>query len=283
MTARRAHRTALGILMMLIAACAGGTRPGAPASPPPTQAKSSVPPAPGNWKLVFHDDFDGARLDTSRWATCYDWNRNGCTIGTSKELEWYRPGQVSVGGGKLTLTATRRPTNGSDGRVHSWTSGMISTGRDNWYAQPRHTFTYGYFEAAIRIPSENGMSPQFWMMPASRHTPPEIDIMEFLSTTHELSMYIHFRGPKGTDKHRGAHFKSPGFPDGYHVFALLWDVRKLVWYVDGVERWRVTDPAEVPKVPMEVIVNLAVGLPHPPPRSVDSARMSVDWVRVWQR
>jgi hypothetical protein len=34
---------------------------------------------------------------------------------------------------------------------------------------------------------------------------------------------------------------------------------------------------------MEVILNLAVGLPYTPPPGTDSARMLVDWVRVWQR
>lgn len=260
--------------MLLAVACGGGgTAPDASPSPPPT---------PGNWRLVFHDEFDGSRLDRDRWATCFDWNRGGCTIGTSKELQWYLPGQVSVGGGKLTLTAARRTTQGSDGQVYPWTSGMISTGRDNWYAQPRRTFTYGYFEAAIRIPAGSGMLPAFWMMPASRFTPPEIDIMEFFGTTREVSMFVHWRDRAGARKHRSGTYASADFPNNYHVFAVLWEAEKLVWYVDGVERWRVTDPELIPHVPMEVLMNLAVGIPQPPPASTDSAQMRADWVRVWQ-
>ncbi|KAB1146649.1 glycoside hydrolase family 16 protein [Streptomyces luteolifulvus] len=264
----------LGVLMLLLMACC------ACSSTPGTTAPK--PSADGNWRLVFHDDFDGDRLDTDHWATCYDWNENGCTISSNNELEWYQPGQVSVGGGRLALTAQRRAIRGSDGRTYPWVSGMISTGRDHWYAEPRETFTYGYFEAAIRIPAQGGMAPAFWMMPASRYTPPEIDIMEFLGTTRELSMFVHWRDTDGDKRKQQGTFTAAGFPDAFHVFAVLWEKDRLVWYVDGVERFRVTAPERIPHVPMEVLINLAVGLPHAPPPGTDSARMLVDWVRVWQ-
>jgi beta-glucanase (GH16 family) len=271
MTARGA---VLGVLMLLLVACGGCN------STPDTR---TPPPVPGDWRLVFHDDFDGSRLDKDRWTTCFDWNDDGCTISTNNELEWYQPGQVSVGGGRLALTAERRAIRGSDGRVHPWLSGMISTGRNHWYAQPRETFTYGYFEAAIRIPPQSGMAPAFWLMPASRFTPPEIDIMEFLGTTRELSMFVHWRNAEGAKRKQQGTFTAAGFPDDYHVFAVLWEKDKLVWYVDGVERFRVTASERIPHVPMEVLINLAVGLPHAPPPATVSARMLVDRVRVWQR
>lgn len=270
-----ARATALGALMLLLAAC-GIIAPAQDSAP-------SQPPVPGNWRLVFHDDFAGKQLDRARWTTCYDWNQDGCTIASNDELEWYLPGQVSVGGGQLTLTAARDPARGSDGRVYPWRSGMISTGRDHWYAEPRRTFTYGYFAASIRIPAGSGMAPQFWMMPQTRFTPPEIDIMEFIGSTRELAMYVHWRDREGAERKQKGTYRATGFPEDHHVFALLWEQEKLVWYVDGVEQFRVTDPNRIPRVPMEVLINLAVGLPDAPPPAVDSARMLVDWVRVWQR
>ncbi|WP_328766889.1 glycoside hydrolase family 16 protein [Streptomyces sp. NBC_00286] len=266
----RRLRQALAAMVLLLAVACGG------------EQGLAAPPVSGNWKLAFHDEFDGSELDTDKWATCYDWNRKGCTNSGNDEEQWYLPGQVSVGRGALTLSAERRTTRGSDGRTYPWKSGMISTGRDHWDARPRSTFTYGYFEAAIRIPPQAGMFPAFWMMPASRFTPPELDIMEFLGDTQRVFMYAHWRGPDGDSRARGS-YGPVAFPAKYHVFALLWTPDELSWYVDGVRRFRVTEPERIPHVPMEVLVNLAVGVPKSPPRSVDSAEMKVDWVRVWQR
>ncbi|MEU4498702.1 glycoside hydrolase family 16 protein [Streptomyces sp. NPDC023998] len=266
--AGRAWRAVAAGLLMLTAACG-------------SDSTSPRPPAAGSWRLVFHDDFNGSKLDTDRWVTCYDWNKGGCTNSGNDELEWYLPSQVSVGEGALTLSAERRSTRGSDGKTYPWTSGMISTGRDHWDGRPRRIFTYGYFEAAIRIPAEAGMFPAFWMMPASRRTPPELDIMEFLGNTDETNMYVHWVNRAGEQRERGT-YGPVNFPDGYHVFGLLWERDELTWYVDGVKRFRVTAADRIPHVPMEVLLNLAVGVPKPPPPSVVSARMHVDWVRVWQ-
>ncbi|WP_327319399.1 glycoside hydrolase family 16 protein [Streptomyces sp. NBC_01235] len=268
MPLRRVRRALAASALFLTASCGGATVP--------------EPPAPGHWKLVFHDEFDGSPLDTRRWATCYDWNRNGCTNSSNHEEQWYLPGQVSVRDGAVSLTAVRRVTRGSDGKTYPWTSGMISTGRDHWDARPRRTFTYGYFEAAIRIPPQAGMFPAFWMMPASRYTPPELDIMEFLGSTRQVSMFTHWRGRDGVPRKERETYGPVNFHARYHVFALLWTRDELTWYVDGVARARVTDPERIPHVPMEVLVDLAVGLPQSPPPSVKSAQMKVDWVRVWQ-
>ncbi len=45
-------------------------------------------------------------------------------------------------------------------------------------------------------------------------------------------------------------------------------------------RNRVTE--NVPDVPMELLLNLAVGYPSAPAPTLQSAVMRVGWVRVWQ-
>ncbi|WP_314613380.1 glycoside hydrolase family 16 protein [Streptomyces stackebrandtii] len=280
----RRRRAALTLASALLAltACAG---PADTATPPATARPAAVsdPPSPGPWRLVLEDGFDGTELDSALWATCYDWNKGGCTISSNDESEWYLPSQVSVRDGELTLTAQRRATRGSDDKTYPWRSGMISTGRDQWYGEPRRTFTYGYFEASIRIPSEEGMFPAFWMMPASRFTPPEVDIMEFIASTTQVNMYVHWREPDGERARQRGTYGPADFAERFHVYGLLWQPDALVWYVDGIERFRVSDPEHIPDVPMEVLLNLAVGVPEEPPDTVDTARMRVDWVRVWQQ
>ncbi|MFD8752749.1 family 16 glycosylhydrolase [Kitasatospora sp. NPDC059577] len=280
---RRRRRGASGAALaglLLVAGCTAGG--GGGAASPSAPGSAGAGNAPGSWHLAFQDVFDGDRLNRSNWTTCYDWNLDGCTNAGNHELEWYRPQQATVDDGRLTLTANRSATKGSDGKTYPWTSGMVSTGRDSWNAQPRHTFTYGYFAAAVRIPPEEGMFPAFWLLPESRTTPPEVDVAEFISTTQYVQMTVHFTGPNGEDKDQWERYGPQDFPADYHVFALDWESDSLTWYVDGVQRYRVTEPEKIPHVPMEVLLDLAVGYPSAPPQNVDSARMTVDWVRVWQ-
>ena len=230
--------------------------------------------------MVFQDDFTGTALDPARWTTCYDWNLNGCTNAGNHESEWYLPGQVAVGGGRLSLTAVRRATPGSDGTTYPWTSGMVSTGRDSWFGTPRRTFTGGYFAASIQVPGDPGTFPAFWLMPDTRTTPPELDIAEFTGDASSVQMTVHWAGPGGADAHAQQRYGPVDFPAGFHVFAVDWEKTSLTWYVDGVVRNRVTE--NVPDVPMELLLNLAVGYPSAPAPTLQSAVMRVGWVRVWQ-
>jgi beta-glucanase (GH16 family) len=229
---------------------------------------------------VFQDGFDGDRLDGKRWATCYDWNNGGCTNAGNHEAEWYLPGQVGVHDGRAVLTAQRRDTVGSDGKTYPWVSGMITTGRDSWNAAPRATFTHGYFEAALQVTDAGGMFPAFWLMPAARTTPPELDVAEFPSTPHQVDFNLHWTGADNSDQHVGLAWGPADFAGSTHVIAADWEPDSITWFVDGVARWKQTE--HIPDVPMELIVNLAVGYPYPPPADVQHASVTVDWVKVWQ-
>ncbi|GAA1096960.1 glycoside hydrolase family 16 protein [Kitasatospora arboriphila] len=271
-------------------ACGDPTADGSPASRtqaavPGAQRATDPPTPPGPWHRVFLDDFTGSRLNTADWATCYDWNDGGCTNAGNHELQWYLPGQVSVGNGDLALTADRRTTHGTDGKTYPWTSGMVSTGRDHWDGAPRHTFTYGWFAAAVKVPvAAEGMFPAFWLIPAdARGTPPEIDIAEFINSASHVDSNLHWRAPDGSDTHIGNRYGPADFSGGYHVFAVDWQPDSVTWYVDGVQRFKVTEPAAIPHVAMELVINLAVGFQTAPPPGTDSARLDVGWVAVWQR
>ncbi|MCX4756621.1 glycoside hydrolase family 16 protein [Kitasatospora purpeofusca] len=258
--------------------------PAAPASGTPLPVGADQPPSTGPWHSVFRDDFNGSGLDHGSWATCYDWNDGGCTNAGNQEDQWYLPGQVSVADGKLTLTAERKATSGSDGKTYPWTSGMVSTGRDQWDGTPRKTFTYGYFAAAIRTTGQAaGMFPAFWLLPAgTRGGLPELDIAEFINTDQYADLNLHAQAPDGTDI--DAHFSHGpvDFSSGYHVFGLDWEPDAVTWYVDGVPVFQVTDPSVIPTVPMELILDLAVGYHQSPPAGVDRTQVDVDWVGVWQ-
>lgn len=240
------------------------------------------PSAAGAWHLAFSDDFSGAALDASRWVTCYDWDQAGCTNATNHELQWYTPGQVSVAHNAATLTAQRTATRGSDGQIYRWTSGMLSTGRPSWTGRPRFTFTYGYLEARIKMPSAKGMFPAFWLLSADKTGDPEVDVVEMIGNDNAPFMNLHWTTASGVKAQAPKTFASSDFSTGYHDFALDWEPGVITWYIDGVARYSISNSRMVPAVPMEIIFTLAVGFPDPPPASVSSGSMSIERVRLWQ-
>lgn len=269
-------------LAAALAGCAG-IAPGAP--PSSTAVRMASEPATVASRVLLDEEFAGSSLDTKRWYTCYPYARRGqgCTNNPGLELESYRARNVSVGNGRAELVARTA-------RAHAYlpyTSGMISTGGTP-HEPATFSYRYGYAEARIKLPHGRGMWPAFWLIPADRTWPPEIDIMEWQGVTPQDDIVtIHWGTAKhprsdGTTVHTGVNLAG-----GFHTYGLDWRPDRVVWYFDGRPVKTYTDRAHVPHVPMYVIVNLAIGgwLPgqlQPSPKSFP-ATMSVDYVRVWSK
>ena len=236
-------------------------------------------------RLVLREDFDGSDLNRARWNTCYWWAPHGCTISSNHELEWYLPEQVRAHGGVLELVAARRSVRGSDGHTYPYVSGMISSGPPYGSSKPRFAFRYGTAKIRARVPLGTGLWPAFWLLPANRHSIPEIDVMEILGQSPEtVHMHLHYRNRQGEVTQRGAQWTDPGLRSGWHTFAIRWRPRRLVWVIDGVPRWRVRGHA-VPRRRMYLIANLAVGGDWPGTPAASTRFPSVfqiDSVKVWQ-
>lgn len=254
-----------------------------PSSPLPTGPK-------GRFELVFSDDFDGDTLDLSRWTTCYWWDKNGCTNLGNNELEWYMPQNVSVAGGTLRLTARREDVVGWEGRIFPYTSGMVTTGR--YYEEDPSAIRFdavrGIFEMRARVPSGQGLWPAFWMLPSSRESKPEIDIMELLGhRPGRLELHFHYRDDAGDSTNVGHKVETSDLSADWHTYGVEWRSRDIVWYLDGQEVWRYDDDeGRVPDEPMYLLINLAVGgdWPGAPDATTDfPAVMEVDYVRAWRR
>jgi len=236
-------------------------------------------------QLMLREDFDGSQIDRSRWRTCYWWAVRGCTIASNHELQWNRPEQVRVRGGALRLVAQRSRPRGSDGGIHRYVSGMISSGPGRGSSRPKFAFRYGRAEIRARVPTGKGLWSAFWLLPVNRASKPEIDVMEIIGQRPEVvEFHLHWRAPNGTAKQRGERWADGGLRSGWHTFAIDWRPGNLAWLVDGVVRWRVRG-AVVPSTPMYLIVNLAVGgqWPGAPGSSTTfPSALLVDSVKVWR-
>ena len=261
----------IGKSCLALALCAAGALAQAPA-----------------WKMTWHDEFDGARLDTSKWVYVTGGNGFG-----NQELEYYtdRPENLYLENGMLSIQAIKEPYRGAEGAERGFTSARIQT-------RGKFAQAYGRFEARIEIPYGQGMWPAFWMMgdgPAIWPYRGEIDIMENIgrepSTVHGT---IH--GPGYSGAHGiGAPFSLPvgeRFRDDFHLYAIEWEPGVIRWYVDSKQYHQVT-PASLPAGtkwvydhPFYLLLNLAVGGQwpgNPDATSTFPQTMLVDYVRVYQR
>lgn len=263
--------------------------PAMTASLTPTPVIEISPEIPGNWKLVWSDEFEGTQLDTSRWTTCYWWADTGCTIISNNELEWYQPGNVTVQNGKLILEAREQQVEGLNGEIYPYTSGMVSSGRSSseLTESPRFSFQYGYVEMRAKIPAGQGIWPAFWMLPLTHVSRPEIDIMEILG--HEpdtVKFYYHYVDSEGDRADSGGEWVGPDFSEDWHTFGVDWQPDRITWYVDGVQRFEFTDTSAISSEPMYILLNLAVGgdWPGAPDEStMFPSQYMIDYVRVFQR
>lgn len=256
----------------------------------PTQPLPSRPLGQtGEWRLIFHDEFNGDILDTEKWVTCYWWNDEGCTIKTNNELQWYQPENVLVEDGKLILRAREESVTAPDGRQFNYTSGMISSGSLVYRGEnPKFASTHIYVEMRARVPVGQGLWPAFWLLPTSHESLPEIDVMEILGDTpSEVHMNFHYLDKEGSYNRARNTWASPVPITDWHVFGHDWQPRGLTWYVNGVKHARFSgDEQYVPDEPMYLIANLAVGGDWPGApndNTVFPSDFEIDYIRVWMR
>jgi beta-glucanase (GH16 family) len=217
--------------------------------------------------LVFSDEFDGPHLDTRKWDTQYWTGRTA-----PPELEYYAPDAFEFGAGTLRLKAERRHM----GQM-SYTSGMISSYR-------KFDLTYGYVELRGKIPEGRGLWPAFWLLTYGEQPPFEIDVMEILG--HEpqrIYTTMHYRDASGANHDDGNDYVGADFSADFHLFAVEWTPDVIIWYIDGVERYRVTE--HVPQQPMYIIANLAIGGDWPGNPDATTrfpAYFEIDYIRAYQ-
>lgn len=251
--------------------------------------------------LVWSDEFDGTALDPSKWGYQigvrdeYHGKKGNTWYWGNNELQYYTEDSVSVADGVLTITASRR-----DYEDMEYTSARILT-RD------LASFTYGYFEARMKLPVVQGMWPAFWMMPQPSGTTStrneyggwsasgEIDIMEARGRiADEVGNALHYGGNPHVYSADGQKLDTP--ISEWHTYGLDWTPDSITWYVDGEVAFKVTssqwwtsasDGESAPfDKPFYIILNLAVGGNYDggirPPEDFESADMIVDYVRVYE-
>ncbi|HEX2972702.1 MAG TPA: family 16 glycosylhydrolase, partial [Tepidisphaeraceae bacterium] len=81
---------------------------------------------------------------------------------------------------------------------------------------------------------------------------------------------------------QGDLFAAPGLTDDFHTYGVMVDEANVTWYFDGIEIQKQKTPQEA-KVPLYLLVNLAMGGGWPIDKAVSPSYMYVDYVRAYAK
>ena len=204
-----------------------------------------------DYKMTFHDEFDGTELDTTKWGYQY-----GCFDPAQRSQAQYTdsPDNVSVRDGYLNLTAryspmktkwdgTQIPRTCKHGSVTydaPFTSGMITTKTKDGkvlYAAPGTGF---YAEARIKLPSARPSWSAFWGTGTKGAYPAngEIDVFESkgYDPTHLMSN-VHtprIGEPTKTTQHQGMmKGDTASSQSEFHTYGVRKTSDAIEFYFDG--------------------------------------------------
>ena len=253
--------------------------------------KNDDVPELDGYNLLWHDEFDGDKLDESIWTR--ELRDPGWT---NEELQEYTDSDdnIFVKDGDLVLKAVKSEKDGKD----YYTSGKVNS-------QNKQDFTYGKIVARAKVPEGQGLWPAIWMMPQDEghygQWPKcgEIDIMEVLGSATETAYGTVHYGEPHAEQQGTVVLDNGTFASDYHEYSVEWEPGEIRWYIDNelyltVNDWFTAVQGEDEKPypapfdqPFFVQMNLAVGgtWPGNPDDTTDfeNAEFHIDYVRVYQK
>ena len=247
-----------------------------------TTSSSSAEPVA---QYLWHDEFDGETIDTSKWTFeigtgAGGWGNNEWEYYTSRKENAY------IKDGVLHIRAQKEDYEGQ-----KYTSARMIT-------KDKFAFTYGTVEARIALPTGKGIWPAFWMLGENFDTVGwpacgEIDIIEAVNSENKIYGTNHWAN--------GAEYATYGNNTGdyrnqkfelditqFHTYKFTWDEKYIRMFVDDFMYHEILiennegDTEEFHK-PFFFLLNVAVAGNWPGFEVDDSQfpnEMLVDYIRV---
>lgn len=236
-------------------------------------------------KLVWQDEFNTEKStmpSSSNW-----WYETGNNGWGNNELQNYVAGTIGndtlayISNGTLKIFAKK---------INNTVNSIRMNTSKSW--------TYGYFEARLKLPKGKGSWPAFWMLPKNFVSWPsdgEIDIMEevgynpnYVSSSIHCLTYYHSIGTQKTAQQ----FVETAESD-FHVYAVEWNSLYIKGFIDGQNYFTFHNDGLENKstwpfnVPFYLKLNLAWGGNWGGAQGVDESKLplvyEIDYVRVYQK
>ena len=261
----------------------------------PAAADEAPATLPDGWQLDWHDEFNGSKLDTTKWKHELGVIRNRDAVQTyTKDCVKVRSGKlVLISRAKETKNATYAPK--KEGWMHQlktmpYASGSVTT-RD-----VKHFTCPGRLEISAKIPRAKGVWPALWTMHVNQYGWPangEIDILEHISQEPSTCYSIFRWGANGTNQEHKV-IRTTNIPDyskDFHKYVLEWDTETMRILIDDREVGRVAmAEANYPDgnnpllTPCYLIMNTAIdGWAESPDASQYPVQFEIDYVRYYTK
>jgi beta-glucanase (GH16 family) len=251
--------------------------------------------SPAGLHLTFDDEFNSLSLNMGTastaggtWTTYYSGFGVRSLTGNHEQEIYVDPSFAGTSGAPLglnpfsdqngTLTITAAPAPASALPYLSgfqYTSGTLNT--ENSFAQ-----TYGYFDMRAELPAGGqGLWPAFWLLKNNNTWPPEIDVLEQVSSpaSNIFSTVIDSAQPN-----QQGNVNVGDTSAGFHDYGVLWTPQTITFYFDGRQLFSTPTPADM-NSPMYMIMDLALGGSWAGSVNANTnwalANMKIDYVRAY--
>ena len=186
-----------------------------------------------DYRLTFSDEFDGDRLDTSKWRAH---NAEGIRRGG-----YWTPDMAEVRDGELVIKTQYLP----DGKFGAgWYTAGLST-------QGKFEQTYGYYECRCILAKGQGLWSAFWLtnpnvskvLNGKADKGAEIDVFESPfyykggTAKNKVTSNIHFNGYELQTRYSNVGiFSLDNDPyEEYNTYGVLWTADEYIFYINGKE------------------------------------------------
>ncbi len=227
----------------------------------------------GKWKPRQTGEYFGSRLCSAPYPSMSS-VRNGSWQGVVKESGGARTRQVEASAAQARGVPTSQAC--PDG---VWDLAMIST-------QGIYQFKYGITAVRAKFPQQSGVHGSAWLQSYDPDGA-EIDFIETFGPDYGIQHKVHYK-KNGKAAQVGGYVrklpavKSPQWWNSYHVFSVEWTPDLYVFRVDGVETFRTRKGVSRGDEFLVLSLLASDWALERINRGAMPAKMSVDWIRVWQ-
>ena len=224
----------------------------------------------GKWELVWSDEFDGTKLDRTKWDFRLNfWGKpfdaytdQGVVLDGNSHVELHRTErngcyvspQLQTGSNSFDIPVS--DTENPWGEVSFWPLGPLS--------EPKFVHRYGYFECRCKFQKDpQTMWSAFWTQSPSigaRFEPEwcgvESDIMECFEPEKATTGNIYGGYGKQLKEEGRVRYNLDKTEDDWHVFGMNWQPDGYVFYCDGKEISRCSE--HVSHVPQFILLTTEV-------------------------